>query len=111
MIYIDSPGKIDENHPTAPRCFKGRMHSHLMADTEQELREYARKLGLSMSWIQHPGNPVYVHFDLTGRFLERALKDAVNGVIRQITDREMALLLRARREQLANSQNQNQAAQ
>lgn len=106
MIYIDTPGEIPADHPTAPRCFLGQKHSHLMADTEDELKAYAKKLGMRPSWIQKVGTP-YVHFDLTRGFLEKALRDVANDVIQMITPREMAMLILRRKH--GTSQNQTEA--
>lgn len=37
--------------------------SHLMADTHDELMEFAAWLGLKAEWVQHAGKPIE-HFDL-----------------------------------------------
>jgi len=98
MKYIDTPFSIPRNHPTAPDVFKGRMSAHLMADTQEELVEYAVRIGLKASWIQYPQDPAHVHFDLTGRYLQRVLKDAVDGIeVRQVTPREMARMILRRK--------------
>lgn len=46
-----------------------RRWSHLIADTPEELRDFGRRLGLSLSWIQKAGTSSE-HFDVT---------DAVRG--------------------------------
>lgn len=57
------------------RVFKpGKPFTHLMADTEEELRAYAVSIGLKLSWIQHPGTN-RVHFDVTGINLKKLLAD------------------------------------
>lgn len=38
--------------------------SHLAADTEDELHEFAARLGMRRSWAQYPGTPKS-HYDLT----------------------------------------------
>ena len=38
--------------------------SHLMADTDDELHEFAARLGMRRSWAQFPGTPKS-HYDLT----------------------------------------------
>lgn len=38
--------------------------SHLLADTTDELRAFATRLGLDPSWIQYAGDPLE-HYDLT----------------------------------------------
>lgn len=75
MIYVDIPMRVSPNHPTAPRCFRGKMSAHLMADSEGELIRYAvQKLRMKKAWIQRPGTR-WVHFDVTGNYLSAALAD------------------------------------
>lgn len=53
----------------------GRLHaswSHLMADTHEELEAFARQLGLSARWIQHPGTH-REHYDVTAPVRKRAI--------------------------------------
>jgi Protein of unknown function (DUF4031) len=90
VIYVDSPFGIPVDHPTAPRCFKGRQSAHLMADTESELIAYARKIGMRTSWIQKPGT-IRAHFDVTGTFLSRVIEDPS---VRQLSAREMVVMFR-----------------
>lgn len=47
--------------------------SHLLADTPAELREFAARLGLNPSWIQHEGT-YREHFDLTSAVRLKALQ-------------------------------------
>lgn len=47
-----------------------RRWSHLIADTPEELRDFAARLGLASSWIQKAGTRAE-HFDVTD-----ALRDA-----------------------------------
>lgn len=59
----------------AARVFKpGRPFTHLCADTDQELTEYAVSIGMKAAWIQHPGTS-RAHFDVTGKFLEKVMSD------------------------------------
>jgi len=69
--------------------------SHLTADTPDELLDFALKLGLRRSWIQHPGT-YKEHFDLTEGMRQRALR---NGAV-AITISEAGALLKAKREKL-----------
>ncbi len=94
MLYIDPPRIIPNDHPTAPRCFRGRQAAHLMADTEAELVEYARSIGMAPGWIQKRGT-AYAHFDLVGQHLETALADER---VKKVSVREMVELIRGRRE-------------
>jgi hypothetical protein len=38
--------------------------SHLIADTPEELRAFAARLGMRPEWVQYPGHP-REHYDLT----------------------------------------------
>lgn len=46
--------------------------SHLMADTHDELEDFARRLRLDPSWIQHEGTR-REHYDVTDTVRARAL--------------------------------------
>lgn len=61
-VYVDDM-RMQATVPNGARSVSGRW-SHLMADTEEELIEFAvGTLGMRRSWIQHPGSPD-VHFDV-----------------------------------------------
>lgn len=66
-VYVDWVQRM----PTTIRCFKPGF-CHLMADTEQELHDFAKRLGLRREWFQprerHP------HYDLTLRRREVAIR-------------------------------------
>lgn len=47
--------------------------SHLMADTDDELHEFAARLGLKRSWHQKPGTPLS-HYDVTDSKRDEALR-------------------------------------
>ena len=47
--------------------------SHLMADTSDELHEFAARLGMRRAWVQHPGKPLE-HYDLTEPKRQMALR-------------------------------------
>ena len=73
----------------------GRMlMSHLIADTPEELLRAADRLGLRRSYIQHPCT-WKEHLDVSQSKRQEALRllDA-----REVTMRELATMLRARRE-------------
>lgn len=55
---------------TVGRC--SARWSHLIADTTEELLEFAKVLGLSPGWIQKPGT-YREHFDVTDGMRLRAL--------------------------------------
>lgn len=65
-VYVDELQKW----PTKIRCFQGGS-CHLMADTVEELHEFAARLGLKRKWYQPLSSP---HYDLTPRRREMALK-------------------------------------
>lgn len=71
----------------------GRMKmSHMIADSRIELLRMADRIGLSRRWLQHP-NSHNEHFDVSISLRQRAV--AAGAV--EITMRELALLIRARR--------------
>lgn len=82
MIYI---------HKTFPHPKFGKAY-HLMADTKEELLSAAKEIGLNPAWIQKAGTP-YEHFDVMGRFITAAMKNAT-----LINDREAVELIRRKRE-------------
>ncbi|AQT81984.1 hypothetical protein B1R94_26080 [Mycolicibacterium litorale] len=47
--------------------------SHLMADSDDELHTFARKLGLRRSWAQHPGK-WDSHYDVTDSIRDKAIQ-------------------------------------
>ncbi len=61
---------------------------HLMADTHQELIDFAVSIGLKQSWIQHKGRHTE-HFDLRGK---RMRDRAIAAGATPISGREMATL-------------------
>lgn len=68
--------------------------SHLMADTHDELIDFARRLGLNTRWIQHEGKPLE-HFDVTEPKRQAALR---LGAIPIRYGAEGAALTRSKRE-------------
>ncbi len=73
MIYCEANTYQNSSDPSTHRVFRGRTHVHLCADTDQELIAYATSIGLKASWFQK--SPTCNHFDVTGRFMERVMKD------------------------------------
>lgn len=69
----------------APQVFRGRRFAHMFGPDEATLTEAAVSIGCKPSWVQRPGKKVsYLHFDLVGQPLERALKRC--AVIRRKTE-------------------------
>ena len=60
-VYVD-----DEQIP-----WRGKLWCHLVAESLDELHEFADRLGLRRSWFQ--SNSVYPHYDVTMSVRERAL--------------------------------------
>ena len=52
--------------------WRGKRWSHLYADSLAELEAFARQVGLSPSWLQHPtGENGLPHYDVTGTMQAR----------------------------------------
>lgn len=94
-VYID-----DMRRPARPTRYRGRgtpRWSHLMADTTEELRVFARRLGLDPSWLQHEGG-ILEHYDVTDTVRTKALQ---MGAVPIRYGREgglLSMLKRARRD-------------
>lgn len=74
----------------------GRMWMcHMIADTTAELVAMAERIGVAREWIQKPGTP-REHFDIC--LSKRKL--AIDAGATEISQRELALKLRARREEV-----------
>lgn len=83
---------VDDLKSTAPYVNNGKgfanrfsQYCHLIADTEEELHEFAKKIGMRREWAQHHGR--MVHYDLTASRRVRAVKE---GAVR-ITTRELVM--------------------
>lgn len=74
--------------------FKGKMYSHMIADTHKELEIMAWKIGMERRWIQKESE-LDEHYDIGPRKRDAAIK---RGAI-EVTDREIVRMLRARREE------------
>jgi len=81
------------------RASFGRMKMcHMIADTTEELLQMADRIGVQRKWIQKVGTP-HEHFDIA--LSKRAL--AVQAGAKEITMRELGLLIYERRKAYANS--------
>jgi hypothetical protein len=68
--------------------------SHLIADTEDELHDFAARMGMQRTWFQQKaGRPHHAHYDVP----ERARHEAVARGAVEITWRELGRKLRDRR--------------
>lgn len=67
-VYVD-------NMYLSPMGRFGRMKmSHMVADTEEELYEMARAIGLNTKWVQHAEmGKGWIHFDVSMQYRERAV--------------------------------------
>lgn len=75
----------------------GRMiMCHMMADTTEELLAMADRIGVQRKWIQKSGT-AYEHFDISKT--KRA--EAVAAGAREVSSRDLALLIRRKREAMA----------
>lgn len=72
--------------------FGRMMMCHMIADSRDELLTMARRIGVAAKWLQHEGTD-REHFDVCKS--KRA--EAVTAGAREVTGRELAMLIRARR--------------
>lgn len=64
---------VDDMRRTATVRGLTRRWSHLVADNPRELRDFARRLGLSPLWVQKMGTPTE-HFDVTDAMRDKAIR-------------------------------------
>jgi len=76
-VYVDDMN-LRADVPDGDQVVRSRW-SHLYADTEAELRAFAKPLGLRESWIQHPGE-TGVHFDVTTSKRQQAISQGARPV-------------------------------
>ncbi|WP_296276992.1 DUF4031 domain-containing protein [Pseudomonas sp. UBA7530] len=90
-VYVDS-----EEIP-----WRGKLWCHLVADTLDELHDFAARLGLRRSWFQSRNYP---HYDVTISVRQRALSmGAIDADRETIVDRSRQMRLELRREMMASS--------
>jgi len=70
-VYVDDMA-LRADVTSGRRTLGGRW-SHLMADSTQELLDFAGRLDLQPAWIQRPGTPAE-HFDVTASKRSAALQ-------------------------------------
>lgn len=66
---------------------------HLMADTPEELHEFAQRIGLRRSWAQHEDRPNLLHYDVT----ESVRAKAVRAGAKEITWRQAGEMVMERK--------------
>src|SRR5260370_36209931 len=64
--------------PDGRRAVRARWN-RLFADTEEELRAFAAKIGLKAEWIQDPGGR-HAHFDVTTGKRQQAIASGATAV-------------------------------
>ncbi len=68
--------------------------SHLVADTEDELHEFAARLGMRRAWFQYKASrPHHGHYDVPERWRDQVLAE---GAV-PVSWRELGQMVRARR--------------
>src|SRR5258707_6182083 len=76
-VYVDDMN-LQADVPDGRRTVRARWN-HLFADTEEELRAFAAKIGLKAEWIQDPGGR-HAHFDVTTGKRQQAIADGAKAV-------------------------------
>lgn len=69
--------------------YKNMIMCHMLADTEEELIDMAKKIGVNPKWIQKKGTH-QVHFDVCKKMKEKALSFGAT----EITRRELMSILK-----------------
>lgn len=94
MVYVDE----------AVWEWRGRLWCHLLADSLEELHEFANLLDLKRSWFQ--GDARYPHYDITESKRMRAIElgakavDARTAVMRARSQRAIAKTISGRQAEL-----------
>src|SRR5260370_16839674 len=76
-VYVDDMN-LQADVPDGRRAVRVRWN-HLFADTEEQLRAFAAKIGLKAEWIQDPGGR-HAHFDVTTGKRQQAIADGAKAV-------------------------------
>jgi hypothetical protein len=71
-VYVDAEGI----------AWRGRLWSHLVADSLDELHAFASTLGLQRRWFQ--SKSLYPHYDVTASVRDRALAMGAKGADRGV---------------------------
>src|SRR5258708_22534975 len=78
MADYDDDMNLQADVPDGRRAVRARWN-HLFADTEEELRAFAAKIGLKAEWIQDPGRR-HAHFDVTTGKRQQAIANGAKAV-------------------------------
>lgn len=90
MVYVDKLGPCLKNKSWSNKSWKRDKSCHMFADSIEELKIFAVKIGLAKSWFQN--NNILPHFDLT----EGMRKKAVSYGAIEISDKDFTERLRRR---------------
>lgn len=82
-VYVDEP--IWE--------WRGKKWAHLIADSVEELHEFARKIGLRREWFQDKPLPGWPHYDVS----EGMRLKAIDRGARKVSSRQMVYIIRRMR--------------
>lgn len=85
-VYVDEAAFYPKPH-------RG-MWCHLIADTPEELRSFAKAIGMKPAWIQKEGTAAE-HFDIFG---DARRKRAIDAGAIPVSRRELGRLIAAKRE-------------
>ncbi len=86
---------VDDMHLTKLGQYRRMKMCHMVADSPQELLAMADMIGVQRKWIQHAGT-VKEHFDIC---MSKRAKAIEAGAV-EVTMEQVALMVRAKREQL-----------
>ncbi len=74
-VYVDQLINTKPYRKSENERWNWRQSCHMVAESEQELHEFAARLGLSRSWFQNKHrNPLLWHYDLTANKRKQALR-------------------------------------
>lgn len=93
-VYVDDMRR----QAKVGNCRANARWSHLLADTSQELSEFAARLGLNPAWLQHPGTH-REHYDVTDTRRTEALRLGAQPIS---YPRGTGVILAAKRAAMAN---------
>ena len=89
-VYVDPMSEVIPN-----KRWRFSTACHMIADSQEELEEFGRKLKLLPWWMQDRGKPT-AHFDLTPAKRDEAI--AAGAV--EVSSRRLAELIRIKREEM-----------
>lgn len=63
-IYVDETTDYPDSMISRSARRNGTKWCHMFADTEEELKDFATRLGLKKQWFQKKHNPFLSHYDI-----------------------------------------------